>query len=96
MAVAFNSIEEIERAASLLDAQTKAVRLFEEIERDFIRPGVSEKALSKEIHDLEPSVTISRLIGTNESLGVGQILCFHMPRTLPIALSSPTTSSSSI
>jgi Xaa-Pro aminopeptidase len=44
--------EEKERAAYLLDAQTKAARLFEEIERDFIRPGVSEKSLSDEIHEL--------------------------------------------
>jgi Xaa-Pro aminopeptidase len=43
---------EQERAAYLLDAQTKASQLFEEIERDLIRPGVSEKALSKEIHEL--------------------------------------------
>lgn len=46
------STEEEERAAYLLDAQTKAVRLFEEIERDIIRPGVSEKTLSNEIHEL--------------------------------------------
>jgi Xaa-Pro aminopeptidase len=44
--------EEQERAAYLLDAQTKAVQLFEEIERDLIRPGVSEKTLSDEIHEL--------------------------------------------
>ena len=46
------STEEQERAAYLLDAQTKAVGLFEEIERDIIRPGVSEKTLSNEIHEL--------------------------------------------
>jgi Xaa-Pro aminopeptidase len=45
-------IADSERAAYLLDAQTKALRLFEEIERDLIRPGVSEKALSDEIHEL--------------------------------------------
>ncbi|KAJ9373516.1 hypothetical protein DTO282F9_2726 [Paecilomyces variotii] len=44
--------EEISRAAYLLDAQNKAVQLFEEIERDLIRPGISEKALSDEIHQL--------------------------------------------
>jgi hypothetical protein len=44
--------QELERAAYLLDAQTKAVALFEEIERDFIRPGISEKTLSDEIHEL--------------------------------------------
>lgn len=44
--------EEAERAAYLLDAQNKAVALFEEIERDIVRPGVSEKAMSDEIHAL--------------------------------------------
>ncbi|KAI9925393.1 hypothetical protein ASPWEDRAFT_113914 [Aspergillus wentii DTO 134E9] len=44
--------EENDRAAYLLDAQNKAVQLFEEIERDLVRPGVSEKALSDEIHRL--------------------------------------------
>lgn len=43
---------EAERAASLLDAQTKASQLFAEIERDLIRPGISEKDLTKEIHEL--------------------------------------------
>ncbi|RFU29000.1 hypothetical protein B7463_g7347, partial [Scytalidium lignicola] len=52
MATDIIKIEEHERAAYLLDAQTKAIRLFEEIERDFIRPGISEKALSDEIHEL--------------------------------------------
>ncbi|TAQ83646.1 hypothetical protein B7494_g8038 [Chlorociboria aeruginascens] len=46
------STAEQERAAYLLDAQTKAVQLFEEIERDLIRPGISEKTLSDEIHEL--------------------------------------------
>ncbi|KAL5357988.1 peptidase M24, structural domain-containing protein [Aspergillus floccosus] len=40
------------RAAYLLDAQNKAVQLFEEIQRDLVRPGVSEKTLSDEIHEL--------------------------------------------
>ncbi|KAI3324053.1 peptidase M24 [Xylariaceae sp. AK1471] len=44
--------EEQQRAASLLDAQTKALQLFDEIAKDLIRPGVSEKELSKEIHEL--------------------------------------------
>ncbi|KAL1868362.1 hypothetical protein Plec18167_008287 [Paecilomyces lecythidis] len=44
--------EEVARAAYLLDAQNKAVQLFEEIERDLIRPGISEKTLSDEIHQL--------------------------------------------
>ncbi|KAI5921646.1 peptidase M24, structural domain-containing protein [Camillea tinctor] len=46
------STEEQSRAHNLLDAQNKAVQLFEEIERDLIRPGISEKALSDEIHEL--------------------------------------------
>jgi Xaa-Pro aminopeptidase len=44
--------EEVPRAAQLLDAQKKAVLLFEEIERTLIRPGISEQALSEEIHAL--------------------------------------------
>jgi hypothetical protein len=44
--------EEAQRAAYLLDAQDKAVGLFEEIERSLIRPGISENDLSKEIHQL--------------------------------------------
>jgi Xaa-Pro aminopeptidase len=40
------------RAASLLDAQSKAISLFEEIERTLIRPGISEQTLSDEIHAL--------------------------------------------
>ena len=52
MATDITSTEEHERAAYLLDAQTKAVQLFEEIERDLIRPGVGEKTLSNEIHEL--------------------------------------------
>ncbi|KAI0416322.1 peptidase M24, structural domain-containing protein [Xylaria grammica] len=47
-----SSVEEQRRAASLLEAQTKALALFDEIARDLIRPGVSEKELSKEIHEL--------------------------------------------
>jgi len=43
---------EAQRAAYLMDAQTKAASLFDEIERDLIRPGVSEKQLSDEIHEL--------------------------------------------
>jgi Xaa-Pro aminopeptidase len=47
-----NSTAEQDRATYLLDAQTKALQLFEEIERDLIRPGISEKALSDEVHEL--------------------------------------------
>ncbi|OTB02153.1 hypothetical protein M426DRAFT_322863 [Hypoxylon sp. CI-4A] len=43
---------EQERAAYLLDAQNKAVQLFEEIEQKLVRPGISEKTLSDEIHKL--------------------------------------------
>ncbi|KAI0598267.1 peptidase M24, structural domain-containing protein [Biscogniauxia sp. FL1348] len=46
------STEEQTRAYNLLDAQNKAVQLFEEIERDLIRPGISEKDLSDQIHEL--------------------------------------------
>ena len=46
------STEERERAASLLDAQTKAAALFSEIESTLLRSGVSEKELSNEIHKL--------------------------------------------
>ncbi|KAJ4171479.1 hypothetical protein NW754_013247 [Fusarium falciforme] len=43
---------ETERAASLVDAQRKAIELFNEIERDLIRPGISEKELNDKIHAL--------------------------------------------
>jgi len=43
---------EQERAAYLREAESKAVQLFAEIERDLIRPGISEKTLSDEIHAL--------------------------------------------
>lgn len=46
------TLTEQERADYLLDAQNKAVSLFEEIQRDLIRPGVTEAELSKEIHEL--------------------------------------------
>ncbi|RAL60675.1 hypothetical protein DID88_009993 [Monilinia fructigena] len=45
-------MEETQRAAYLLVAQDKAVSLFEEIERSLIRPGISEKELSKEVFEL--------------------------------------------
>ncbi|KAF2666089.1 Creatinase/aminopeptidase [Microthyrium microscopicum] len=41
--------EEAARSAYLLDAQIKASALFDDIERDLIRPGVTEKELSKEV-----------------------------------------------
>ena len=46
------SNDEQYRAASLREAEAKAVALFEEIARDLIRPGVGEKALSDQIHEL--------------------------------------------
>lgn len=46
------SEKEEERAAYLLDAQNKAVALFDEIERDLLRPGITEHALSDAIHEL--------------------------------------------
>ena len=52
MATEIASLQEHERAAYLLDAQAKAMELFEEIERDVIRSGVTEKTLSNEIHEL--------------------------------------------
>lgn len=47
-----STMEESERATYLLDAQAKAIALFEEIGRSLIRPGVTEKDLSNEIHQL--------------------------------------------
>ncbi|KAI1089728.1 Creatinase/aminopeptidase [Rostrohypoxylon terebratum] len=43
---------EKERAAYLLDAQSKAVSLFAEIEEKLVRPGITEKQLSDEIYAL--------------------------------------------
>ncbi|MCB8876590.1 M24 family metallopeptidase [Acidisoma silvae] len=40
------------RAAALLAAQDKAASLFDVIERDLVRPGISESALSEEIYQL--------------------------------------------
>lgn len=45
-------LTEAERVANLKDAQDKAVALFAEIEKTLIRPGVTDKALSTEIHAL--------------------------------------------
>ena len=46
------SLTEDQRAAALRDAQHKADALFAEIERDLLRPGITEAALSREIHAL--------------------------------------------
>jgi Xaa-Pro aminopeptidase len=43
---------EHDRAAALLTAQNTAKALFAEIERSLIRPGVTERRLSREIHAL--------------------------------------------
>ncbi|KAF2165453.1 hypothetical protein M409DRAFT_67270 [Zasmidium cellare ATCC 36951] len=40
------------RGASLLDAEKKAIALFDEIEKTLVRSGVREKQLSDEIHKL--------------------------------------------
>ncbi len=47
-----DSLSEEARAAALLDAQQKALGLFQEIERSLIRPGITESGLSREIHAL--------------------------------------------
>ncbi|KAF2099898.1 Creatinase/aminopeptidase [Rhizodiscina lignyota] len=52
MATDVKAVADPDRAAYLLDAQTKAFKLFEEIGKDLIRPGVSEKDISNEIHEL--------------------------------------------
>ena len=44
--------DEDARVAGLLFAQNSALALFNEAERSLIRPGVTEKALSREIHAL--------------------------------------------
>ncbi|GAB0135657.1 hypothetical protein EsDP_00003988 [Epichloe bromicola] len=44
--------DEAARASYLRDAESKAVQLFEAIEEHLVRPGVSEKDVSKEIYDL--------------------------------------------
>lgn len=46
------ALVEQQRAARLQDAQDKAAQLFDEIEKNLLRPGVGEKALSDEIHKL--------------------------------------------
>lgn len=41
-----------DRMAALLDAQRQAHLLFDEIERSLVRPGITESALSRDIHAL--------------------------------------------
>lgn len=43
---------EQERTAYLQDAQDKANKLFEEISRALVRPGITEKQMSDEIKEL--------------------------------------------
>lgn len=45
-------VDESARAAALLDAQAKAEELFTAVSDSLIRPGITERALSDEIHDL--------------------------------------------
>lgn len=52
MSLSETQTTEAERAASLQEAQDKADALFNEIARDLIRPGITEKQLSDEIHAL--------------------------------------------
>src|SRR5450755_1469253 len=52
MKTANTDLSDEDRAAGLLDAQNKASALFAEAARTLIRPGVTEKALSTEIHAL--------------------------------------------
>ncbi|KAL6241129.1 hypothetical protein RBB50_012033 [Rhinocladiella similis] len=52
MATDMSTFTEQQRASYLMEAQTMALELFREIERDLIRPGISEKTLSNEIHEL--------------------------------------------
>ena len=54
MATSTITVEEefAHRAANLRDAETKAIALFNEIEKTIVRSGVSEKQMSDEIHKL--------------------------------------------
>lgn len=52
MDLASGQADEDGRAAALLDAQNKASALFAEVERDLIRPGISESTLNREIFEL--------------------------------------------
>jgi Xaa-Pro aminopeptidase len=52
MTIESSVLDEDGRAARLLDAQRKAAALFDEVARRLIRPGVSERALSRQVHAL--------------------------------------------
>jgi len=47
-----SNLSDENRVAGLLDAQNKAAALFAEAERTLIRPGITEKALSRAVHAL--------------------------------------------
>lgn len=65
------SLTEDQRAAALLDAQQKAAALFDAIERGgLLRPGVSEAALSREIHALGAGALAA--LGGSSSGGIVQ------------------------
>ena len=51
MATTTMTVEE-ERSAQLLDAEQKAHSLFEEIAKDIVRSGITEKQMSDEIKEL--------------------------------------------
>jgi Xaa-Pro aminopeptidase len=52
MAAETLTLSEDDRIAGLLAAQSNALALFGEIERTLLRPGITEKALSREVHAL--------------------------------------------
>ena len=52
MKTAVTDLSDDDRAAGLLDAQNKAAALFAEAARTLVRPGVTERALSREVHAL--------------------------------------------
>ena len=85
---------EQERAAYLQDAQDKAVALFEEIGRDLIRPGISEKQLSDEIHELGQKRHNVRTHWHKRVVGVRRTRCFLTRKILQTASLRPTTFSS--
>ena len=46
------ALHDAERTANLLAAQNSALALFAEAERSLIRPGITERKLSLEVHAL--------------------------------------------
>lgn len=47
--------DDSDRSKNLLDAQNKALALFDEVEKTLIRPGIGEKDLNDQIHQLGTS-----------------------------------------